>query len=93
MFLQFGRAWSVLGFVAVAFSTPVHAEDQALQAVLLKLQCVPSKVAPTKLAPRVVAYEVTCKGRPDALRILCHGEDCRRQSRHPEDNDVNDVAR
>jgi hypothetical protein len=65
---------------------PAWAEDQALQAVLQKAGCVPSRVVTTDLALKVAAYEVTCKGRREAIRVLCQGEDCRLQPR-PRDED------
>lgn len=73
-----GRASSVL-VVALMSPLPAQADDQPLQTVLQRLQCVPSKIAPTELASGIVLYEVTCRRQTDVLRILCQGTDCREQ--------------
>jgi hypothetical protein len=57
----------------------VQAKDQELQAALQKLGCVPSRIVPTTLSSALVAYEVTCKGRSEAVYIVCRGSECRPQ--------------
>jgi len=64
---------------------PVEAADRDFQAILSRLQCVPSKVTRTELAVGVVSYEVTCKGRTDVVFIACHEADCRQQTKRPDD--------
>lgn len=75
--------------VAMISPLPVKADDQPLQAILQRLQCVPSKISPTELAPGIVLYEVTCRRQTDVLRILCQGTDCREQlgTRNDEERD------
>lgn len=85
--LRTERASSIVGLVVANLATPVHADDQALQAVLLKFQCVASKVVATGLAPGIVAYEISCRGRTETLRILCHGADCLQQARPREEDE------
>ena len=77
--------------VAVAGALPLApatADDQAIQSVLLRLQCVPSKLARTELAAGIVSYEVTCKGRADVVFVVCHKTDCRQQTKR-----LNDVEK
>jgi hypothetical protein len=75
------QALAVFGMAGGLFAAPSLASDQALQAILQKLRCVPSKIAAAELATGVVSYEVTCKGRPDIVFIVCQGADCRQQSK------------
>jgi hypothetical protein len=80
------RASLLLPCAAVAlWSSPARADDQGLQAALLRLKCVPAQVKTTKLSPTVAAYEVTCKGAPQAVTIVCVQDDCRIQRARPED--------
>ncbi len=85
--LRLAQALGVLGMAAALLVAPIHARDQAFQAVLLKLRCVPSKVVRTELVVGVVSYEVTCKGRPDVVFIVCHGSDCRQQTKSRNDEE------
>lgn len=78
---RLGPALGVLGLVGAIPMAPTDADDQALQSVLLKLRCVPSKVVRTELTAEVVSYEVTCKGRSDVVFIVCQGADCRQQTK------------
>lgn len=73
----------VLGMLGAIPAAPSHASDQALQAILQKMQCVPAKVARTVLAAEVVTYEVTCIGRADIVYIECRGGDCWQQTKSP----------
>ena len=75
-----GRAFVVLGMAGILLAPLSHASDQALQAILFKLRCIPSKIVRTELTAAVVSYEVTCKGRADVVFIVCQGLDCRRQT-------------
>lgn len=80
------RSSAAIVAVAVAGALPIApatADDQALQSILLRLQCVPSKVARTELAAGVTSYEVTCKGQADVVYIVCQNAKCRRQTRPP----------
>jgi hypothetical protein len=79
--LRLGRMLAALGVAATLPAAPIYASDQALQAALLKLRCAPAKVVATELAIDVVSYEVTCKGRADAVFIVCQGADCRQQTK------------
>jgi hypothetical protein len=75
------EALAVFIIAAGLLAAPSRAGDQALQAILQKLRCVPSKIAAADLAAEVVSYEVTCKGRPDLVFIVCQGADCRQQTK------------
>ena len=75
--LRLGEALSIIGMAGVVLAAPSYADDQALQAILQKLRCVPSQVTHTELAAGLVSYEVTCKGRADAVFVVCQGTDCR----------------
>lgn len=75
------QAFAVFGMAGGLLVAPSHASDQALQATLQKLRCVPSRIAAAELAAGVVSYEVTCKGRPDVVFIVCQGADCRQQTK------------
>jgi hypothetical protein len=75
------QALAVFGMAGGLFAAPSLASDQALQAILQKLRCLPSKIAAAELAAGVVSYEVTCKGRPDFVFIVCQGADCRQQTK------------
>jgi len=77
--LRLGQALAILGMLGALPVAPVHASDQALQAVLQQLRCVPSKLTKTELAPGVLSYEVTCKGRANAVYIVCRGPDCQQE--------------
>ena len=79
--LRLRRAFVVLGMTGVLLGAPGHASDQALQAILFKLRCVPSKIIRTEPAAGVVSYEVTCKGRADVVFIVCQGLDCGQQTK------------
>lgn len=70
---------SLLIIAGASIGAPVRGDDQGLQAILLKAKCVPSKVTSTDLAPKVVGYEVSCKGRREVLHVLCQEQDCRVQ--------------
>lgn len=74
-------ALGALGLLGALPAAPIHAEDQSLQAILQKLRCVPLKVVRTQLAAGFVSYEVACKGRPDAVFIVCQGAGCRQQTK------------
>ena len=77
--------------VAVAGALPLApatADDQAIQSILLRLRCVPSKVIRTELAAGVTSYEVTCKGHADVVYIVCHRAECRQQTKR-----LNDVEK
>lgn len=67
---------------------PATADDQAIQSILLRLRCVPAKVARTELAAGVTSYEVTCKGQADVTYIVCHKAECRQQTKR-----LNDVEK
>ncbi len=74
------RAYLMLPCAAVAlWGSSAAADDQGLQAALLRLKCVPAQVRTTKLSPTVTAYEVTCKGTSQAVTIVCLQDDCRVQ--------------
>ena len=85
-------AWGAVGMLAAGLAAPLHADDQALQAILMKHRCVATKVATTTLAPGLVAYEISCRGRAEPLRILCLGADCRLQPK-PRETDEDNGAR
>ena len=72
---------AVFGMTGALLAVPSHASDQALQASLQKLRCVPSKVVRTELAAGVTSYEVTCKGQADAVYIVCQKAECRQQTK------------
>ncbi len=77
--------------VAVAGALPVApaaADDQAIQSILLRLRCVPSKVVRAELAAGVTSYEVTCKGHADVVYVVCHKAECRQQTKR-----LNDVEK
>jgi hypothetical protein len=69
-------------------AAPAAAEDQAIQSILLRLRCTPSKVVRTELAAGVTSYEVTCKGHADVVYIVCQKAECRQQTKR-----LNDVER
>lgn len=78
------RSCAAVVAVAVAGALPVApatADDQALQSILLRLRCVPSKVARTELPADVTSYEVTCKGQADAVYVVCQKAECRQQTK------------
>lgn len=75
--IRLGQALSIVGMAGALLAAPSHADDQALQAILQKLRCLPSQVTHTELAAGVVSYEVTCKGRADVVFVVCQGADCR----------------
>jgi len=72
---------AIFGMTGALLAVPSHASDQALQASLQKLRCVPSRIAAAELAAGLVSYEVTCKGRPDVVFIVCQGAECRQQTK------------
>lgn len=79
--LRLGLAFAVLGMVGALPAAPARASDQALQAILQQLRCVPSKVVKTELATGVFSYEITCIGRADLVYVVCQGPDCRQQAK------------
>ncbi len=85
--LRVVEALGVLGIMGALSATPVHASDQALQAILQRLQCVPSNVGRTELAAGVVAYAVSCMGRPDVVFIECKGAECWLQNERRDDDE------
>lgn len=77
----------ILLVAGVFLAGPSHADDGELQAVLLKLACVPSKVISTNLSSTLTAYDVTCKGSSKLIYIVCHGSECRLQPKPNEDDE------
>ncbi|MBX9943095.1 MAG: hypothetical protein K2Y40_03350 [Reyranella sp.] len=59
--------------------TPLEADDRELQAILLKLQCTPTKIVTTDLSPTVASYEVTCRRSGRIVHVVCIESDCRQQ--------------
>lgn len=80
------RASVVLLWAALALpGWPANATDQALQAALQRLNCVPARIETIQLAATVVAYEVTCKGVQQVITIVCVQNDCRLQKSAPDE--------
>lgn len=55
------------------------ADDRELQAILLRLQCVPAKIVTTNLSPTVSSHEVTCRRSGRIVHVVCVESDCRQQ--------------
>jgi hypothetical protein len=72
---------------SVLLAGSLQARDQELQAALQKLGCVPSRILPTTLSSTLIAYEVTCKGKSEAVYIVCRESECRPQPRSRDDDD------
>jgi hypothetical protein len=80
--------WSGILLVAGAFlGGTSHADDRELQAILLKLACVPAKVTSNSLSAALTAYDVTCKGSSKVVYIICRESECRLQPRPREDDE------
>ena len=74
------RAAALLALAAVAVAAmPARASDQAMQAALQRLNCVPARVKVNKISANVTVYEVACKDARQALTVLCIEKECRVQ--------------
>lgn len=78
---------SLLLLAGIPFTAPSYADDRELQAILMKLRCVPSKIITTGLSPTLTAYEVTCRGSDRLIHIVCFESDCRQQLKPREEDD------
>ena len=63
------------------------ASDRELRAILDRLACAPERVIPTRLSPKLVIYEVTCKQTGRVMHVECLAVDCRLLVRPRDDND------
>ncbi len=71
----------------VLWGSSAAADDQGLQAVLMRLNCVPARIKTSELSPAVTVYEVTCKGTSRAVTIACVDNDCRLQPKAPDEDE------
>jgi len=63
------------------------ASDRELRAVLDRLACVPERVLPNRLWPKLGVYEVICKQSGRVVHVECLEADCRLLARPRDDND------
>lgn len=73
--------------VWVSFVNVALASDQELRAVLDRVACVPERVVPNRLSPKLVVYEVICKRSARVVHVECLAADCRLLARPHDDND------
>jgi len=72
--------------LAIAGQT-AFARDRELRAVLESLACVPERIVSNRLSPRLLIYEVTCKGVARVVQVECLETRCRLLVPAREDDD------